>query len=122
MDGLPDALVSAASAEIAIHRGVDFLIGRIRVLSQQSGGRHYLASLTVSTLRDVRFNPRLLQRMGTVGREAFNSSNVLVGCGRNRGQAGGYGPAVKVDRTSSALADSAAIFCSVKIQYIPEHP
>ena len=63
MDCCPNARIGSAAAGIAGHRGVDIGITRFRRLSEQRGGGHDLARLTVAALRDVDLRPRLLQGM-----------------------------------------------------------
>ena len=52
--------IGAAAANVSIHRLRDFLIAGRGVLYQQRGCGHNLSTLTVATLRDVGFQPRLL--------------------------------------------------------------
>ena len=45
-----DAGISAATAQIAVHRLPDILVGRTRVVFEKSRGCHNLAGLTVAAL------------------------------------------------------------------------
>src|SRR5262245_17475570 len=67
MNGFPDLLIGTAATDVAAHGFIDVGIGRIRFLCQKSRGRHDLARLTVTALRNVDFDPRLLNRMTAVG-------------------------------------------------------
>src|SRR6202023_3813125 len=55
-----DALIRAASADVARHRVVDVLIARFRLLSEQVGGLHDLSALAVAPLRKAQVLPRRL--------------------------------------------------------------
>ena len=70
MDGLADAEVSGAAAEIAGHRLVDIGVCWLLYLRKQCGGGHDLAGLAVTALGDVELTPGLLQRMIARGRLA----------------------------------------------------
>src|ERR1700761_7951726 len=121
VDRLADAQIRAASAQIAIHRRVYVLVGRVRVRTEQGGSRHNLAGLTVATLRNVNLAPSLLQGMRAIGRKAFDGGDVRVlrtpdGC-----QAGAHGFAAKMYRTGAALANATAVFGSVEIEDIAKN-
>ncbi len=60
MDGLADALVSGAAAEIARHGGVDVGVGRFRFFREQRSGAHDLSGLAIAALGDVEVTPGLL--------------------------------------------------------------
>src|SRR5260370_92779 len=55
-----DALIRAASADVARHCAVDVLIARFWLLRQQVGGLHDLPALAVATLRNDQVLPRRL--------------------------------------------------------------
>src|SRR5260370_29007306 len=60
LDGLPNARISSAAANIARQCLVDIGVGRRRNLLQQGGGGHDLAGLTVAALDDLEIEPGLL--------------------------------------------------------------
>src|SRR2546422_3442849 len=60
LDGRTDALVGAAAADIAGHRGVDVGIAGVRGLRHERRCRHDLARLAVPALHDLEIQPRLL--------------------------------------------------------------
>ena len=66
VDGRADALVGAAAADVAGHRGVDVGVGGLRLRGEQRRGRHDLAGLAVAALRHVELDPGLLHRMAAV--------------------------------------------------------
>src|SRR5262245_33133193 len=57
--GCTDALVGAAAAEVAAHRGIDLLVTRIGFALQESDGAHDLAALAIAALRHVVRHPSL---------------------------------------------------------------
>src|ERR1700731_582399 len=59
-DGSADALIRAASADVARHCIVDVLIARFRLLREQIGGLHDLSALAVAALRNDQVLPRRL--------------------------------------------------------------
>src|SRR4029450_4369815 len=61
LNGRAAPLISAASADIARHGGVDVVIARLRRFLQQRRRRHDLAGLAVAALRHLQLQPRLLQ-------------------------------------------------------------
>src|SRR6266849_3379519 len=63
MDGGTDALIGAASADIAGHCGVDVGISRLRRAGEQRRGRHDLAGLAIAALHHLEVEPGLLQRL-----------------------------------------------------------
>ena len=63
MDGLADALVGAAAADVAAHGVVDVGVGGFRFLREQRDRGHDLAGLAVAALRNVFLDPGLLHGM-----------------------------------------------------------
>src|SRR5712692_3795083 len=57
MDGGADALIGPAAADVR-HGRIDVRVGGMRILREQSRGRHDLTRLTVPALRDVFRDPR----------------------------------------------------------------
>src|SRR5690606_26031381 len=84
LDGLADARVGTAAADVAAHCLVDVLVGRVRVAVQQRLRREDLARLAVTALRRASLDPRLLQRVRvllvTEDRKStrLNSSHVKI--------------------------------------------
>ena len=79
MDRASDALIGAAAADVAAHGVIDVRVGRMRVFAEQHSGRHDLARLAVSALRDILLDPRALQRMAEVGGETFDGGDFFAG-------------------------------------------
>src|SRR5262245_43749872 len=53
VNGFLDAHVRPATADVAVHRGIDLRVGRLTDAHEQRRGRHELACLTVAALRHV---------------------------------------------------------------------
>ena len=67
LDGPYDSRIGAAATDVGAHVLDNFVARRRRVFGQQCGGAHDLAGLAVATLRNVNFDPGLLQRMRVIG-------------------------------------------------------
>jgi hypothetical protein len=105
-----DSGISSASADIAIHGIINILVGRIRILLEQSGSRHNLTGLAVATLRDIVFKPCLLYGMIAGLGEALNSSYFGIRHCRDRKLTGSYSVAVQMNGAGPALRDPAPEF------------
>ena len=64
VDGLADAWVGAATADVAVHGSVDLGVGGMRRVGEQSGGGHDLAGLAVAALRARQAAPTRPERDG----------------------------------------------------------
>src|SRR5579862_3893717 len=121
VNSLTNANVGSATAEVAVHRRVDVLIGRFRLASEQRRRRHNLSCLAVTALRYVRLNPGPLDGMRTVGREPFD-------CGYRTGnrrdlrlaRAGGF--SIDMDGTCATLGDTAAVLGAFHVKDVSEYP
>src|SRR5688572_11288749 len=63
MNSVPDALIGSATADVAVHGGVDIGVGWFWFARQESGGSHDLAGLAVSALRHLFRDPGGLKRV-----------------------------------------------------------
>src|SRR5260370_1978637 len=81
MNGRPDARIGSAAADIG-HLAVDFGIGRFRFLLEERHCRHDLPRLAVAALRNVKLDPRQLNRVRPVGRHPLDGGDGLAGGGR----------------------------------------
>src|ERR1700693_766170 len=79
LDGGGDALIAAAAADIAAHRAVDLLFGRVLGRREERGGLHDLAGLAIPALRDVQRPPSLLHGMVAVWVEPFDRRDRAAG-------------------------------------------
>src|SRR4051812_24396441 len=63
LDRFLDALVGAATADVAAHRRINVGVGRMGVFIEQGAGRHDLARLAVAALHDVDLDPGVLHTL-----------------------------------------------------------
>src|SRR5579864_9351116 len=77
MDGLADALISAATADVATHSIVDVSVGGVRFLREQGYRGHNLPRLAVAALRIVFLHPGFLDSMAAIRREVLDCSDLL---------------------------------------------
>ena len=116
------ALVSAASAQVG-HGFVDVGIGRLWFSGQERRRRHEHAALAVAALRDLLFNPGLLQGAGFVGgAQGFDGVDVGSCNTGHGGNAGANGLAVFVHCASTASCDAAAEFGAGKVEGVSKNP
>ena len=66
VNGLADAGIGSAAAEIAAHGDVDIGVGGVRIVREESGGGHDLAGLAIAALGHIMGFARLLQGVGCV--------------------------------------------------------
>src|ERR1700704_709821 len=102
MDRVFDALVTAATADVARHRFAYLVVGGFWIFDQECGGLHDLADLAITALRDVHLAPRLLNWVITGRMEPFDRSDVAVAHVGNRGDAGAHGLLVDNDGACAA--------------------
>src|SRR3954464_5554055 len=77
VDGFPDLLESAATADVA-HRVVDIGVGRLGLVLEQRRGGHDHSRLAVAALRNVVLEPRLLHLgQHAVGGETFDGGDLF---------------------------------------------
>ena len=123
MDGLADAQVRAAAAEVAGHGGVDVGVGRVGLLGEERGGGHDLAGLAVAALGDADFGPGDLDGVRcSLGAEAFDGGDALADGGGDGRDAGADGFAVEVDGAGAALGDAAAVLGAGQGELFAEGP
>src|SRR4030088_156578 len=72
-----EPLIGAATADIG-EISVDISVGRGRIGLEIGRGRHDLAGLAVTALRDLFAQPRLLHRMPAVGREPLDGGDLFA--------------------------------------------
>src|SRR5438309_3519317 len=121
VDGRPDALISAAPANVR-HRLIDVCIGGVRLLGEQRCRGHDLARLAVAALRHVFRDPGALHRVRAVLGQAFDRRDALVG-DRGDGQYAGTGSgSIQVHGTRAALCDAAAELRARQPECVAQHP
>lgn len=124
MDRLANARISAAAAQVAVHRRVDIGIGGLGLVLQKRRRRHDLACLAITALRHVVIDPRGLQRMqlAVLAGEAFDRRDLLICGGSDRNRAGANGCAVQVNGARAALSDTTTVLRADEAQMISQHP
>src|SRR5262245_6433883 len=121
MDGLPDAVVTAATARVR-YPCINIRVGRIGPSLEQGKRAHDHAGLAVAALRRIEFLPGDLNRMGAIRRDSFDSGNFLAD-GRSRADAAGTDRlTIDVHRACAALPDAAAELRSCQADMITDHP
>jgi len=104
----PGALVGSAATDISGHGGVNVLVRRIFLGLQERGGLHHLSGLAVAALRHVDLHPGLLDRMQSIGAQAFHCGDFHAVHSGHRRDTGAHGQAVFVNRASAAQRHPAA--------------
>src|SRR5215212_7142141 len=112
MDGVFDALVTAAAAEVTRHRFAYLIVARSWIFKQQCGGLHDLAGLAITALWDVQLTPGLLNRVIAVGMKPFDGRNLPADNVGNRGNAGADSLLVDDNGTCPAQSLAAAVLCT----------
>src|SRR2546423_11106582 len=118
LDGGGDALIAAATADVAAHLAVDLVLGRVLVGGEQRGGLHDLAGLAIAALRDIEGAPRLLHRVVALRVEPLDRRHRAARDIVEGGDAGAGGLAVDVHGTRPAQRDAAAVLRSGEPQFV----
>jgi hypothetical protein len=106
MDGVFDALVTAAAADITRHRFAYLIVSWFCVVHEERGGLHNLAGLAIAALRDIYLAPGLLNGVITRWMKAFDRRDLPVDHVGNRSDAGAYG--VLTDNNGACATESLA--------------
>ena len=124
VNGLPDARIGSATAEIAAHGGVDVGISGLGRVGQQGGGGHDLAGLAVAALGHVHSFPGFLHGMAFVcrRRKPLDGGDGLAGDAAHVRHAGAHRLAANQDRAGAAGADTAAVLGAFQVQHIAQDP
>src|SRR5688572_10294740 len=122
LDGARDAHVGAAAADVWAHVLHDLLAARPGVFPEQRRGAHDLARLAVAALGHLLRDPRLLQRVARVAREAFYGGNAPALKVLDRIQAREVGLAVDMHGAGSALPHSTAELGTRELQLLAQDP
>src|SRR3954463_8991900 len=122
MHGVLDALVTAATADVARHRFADLVVGGFWIVHQQRGRLHDLAGLAIAALRDIDLAPGLLHRVIAGRVQALDGGDVAAGHVGNRGDAGAYGLLVDDDGARAAQRLAAAIFGPRQSRLVTDEP
>src|SRR5271166_915414 len=121
-DGLADADIGHASAEVACHHGVDVLIARSREVLQEGRRLHDLPRLAVAALRNLKLDPGPLQWMPSFRIEPFDRRDVGVGDVTHGRDAGARRPPAHMHGAGAAHADAAAEFRPGEADNVADDP
>src|SRR3954447_8340666 len=119
---MTNAIVGAATTEIAGHRRGDLCWGRMGILHQESSSLHDLTSLTVAALGNVGGDPGLLQRVENFRAETFNGCNLSPGYGGDGSSARARRVAVDMNGASTTQSGATAILRSSKFERVAQNP
>ena len=122
MNRTANALIGAASADVAVHGGIDFCIRGLRCLRQQCGRGHDLSGLTVAALGNLFGNPGRLQRVIRCRRQTLDGRHLLCADTRYGVTAGSDGRAIQMHGARSALLQAASEFCSGQADGVTNDP
>src|SRR3954462_15172887 len=122
LDGGDDAVVRAAAADVAVHVADDVRARGLRIGGEELRGFHDLSRLAVAALRHLLGDPRFLQRMRGIGRQAFDRRHLRAFDGADGGDARAHRLAVDVHGARATLRDAAAVFRPGELQLISDHP
>ena len=122
MDGVFDALVSAAAADVARHNLSYLVAGRFWIFRQERGRLHDLTGLAIAALRNIQFAPGLLNRVIAGRMKAFDRGDVAAGHIGNRCNAGAHGALVDHNGAGAAERLAAAKFGAGQAHFIAEKP
>src|SRR5206468_6572122 len=105
VNGFADPQIGSTATYVTVHCLVNIGIRWLRFAGQQRCGRHQLSRLAIPALRYIQFQPRLLQRMRSVGRQAFDRRDRSIDC-RDLRLASPSGLPANVYSAGTALADT----------------
>src|SRR5258708_23217049 len=120
--GGDDALVAAASADVAFHRRVDLVVRWLLVAGEQRRGRHDLAGLAITALRHAEFSPCLLDRMIAVAVETFDRDDGDTFNRRHRDRTGTDRVAIDMHGARAAKPFAASELGPGQLQFIAQVP
>src|SRR5579864_137269 len=122
MDRSANALVGAATANVARHRFINLSVGGLRMLRDQSGGGHNLPGLAISALWNIQFNPRLLHRVASVRGKPFNGDDLFPCDTRNGSNTRPSWLPIDMNSTSAAQRHATAEFCACHTKRVSQDP
>ena len=122
MDGVFDALVAAAPADVPGHGFADLVVRRFGILDQQRRCLHDLAGLAKAALRHVELPPGYLHGMITIWMKAFDSGDLAAADIGHGGDAGAHRLLVDHDGAGTAESLTAAELGARQADLIADKP
>src|SRR5262245_24203272 len=123
LDRGADTCVGAAAADVAVHRLVDLLVGRLRRALEQRLRGHDLAGLTVAALRDTDLDPCRLQRASDgIAADRFDGHHLAIGHHREGRDAGAHRLPVDVHGAGATEGHAAAELATGEPELVSQRP
>src|SRR4051794_26831884 len=122
MNGVLDALIAAAAADVAGHRVPDLVMRRLRILRQERSCLHDLPGLAEAALRHVDLAPRLLHGMIAGRMQALDGRDLAVCDVGHRRDAGARGLVVDHHGAGAAQRLAAAILRARQPELVAQIP
>ena len=122
VDGLADARVAAAAAEVVAQRGLDLGLRRRRSAREQRGDLDDHPGLAVAALRDALLEPGALDRVRAVRREPLDRRVALAGGRGEVDLAGAHGDALLEHRAGAAHSFAAAVLGAGQAENVAQVP
>ncbi len=114
--------MGAAAAQIRLQLGADLLVGRLGIPLQQRLRPHHHAGDAIAALRRLLFHEGALDRRRRLdGAEPFQRRHLLAFEQQQRRHAGQHRLAVDDHRAGAALAEPAAEFGGVELDFVAQH-
>src|SRR4029077_13109934 len=123
LDGLADANIRAAAADVACHGSVDVRIIRMWCGSEQSRRRHDLTGLAIAALNNFQVQPCLLHpRSCGRGADALDRGDGAIADRADWQETRTYRFAINMHRASATLRDAAAELGAGHAEHIAQQP
>src|SRR5947207_6492043 len=122
MNGIFDALVAAAAADIARHRLAYLIVRGFWIVRQQRGRLHDLADLAKAALRDIELAPGLLNRVIARRMKTFDRRDLPIDHIGNRRDTGADRLLVDDHGAGAAKCLAAAVFRTRQSDFVAEEP
>ena len=122
MYAAPHSWKRAATADVG-DAVVDVVVGGFGGGAEQACCGHDHAWLTIATLGHIKLGPGLLNGVGAIVGQAFDSDNLLLRTNRaDRVDAGADRLAVDVHRAGAALGNAATVLSAGEFKFVPQNP
>ena len=122
MDRFSNTRIGSAATYVAGHRLIDVFISGFGFVVQQHRRAHELPRLAIATLRNILFQPRSLQRITQIRREALDCGHRFSRHPRYRRDARPNRFAVDMHSAGAALRHPTPVFCSSEPKLFTDDP